>query len=130
MLTRIMTFLALSGAIGVMVLGSVVGAGILVGSLVTAGMFLTLGVIPGFWVLAETKAGAIILGLLTAIIAHKIMGGGTVTGVVAVGWAFVAKTICLAMARAHKMMEAQAEPQGADHATYVLQKNQEWRRTH
>lgn len=105
MLTKIYGFLFLSAFVGVILFGALLGTGIAVGSMMTAGMFLILGSLPGFWAFAETKVGSIILAVLTALLVHTVLGGTTVTAIVAVGWAFVAKQICLTMARNHHLSE-------------------------
>jgi hypothetical protein len=82
--------------------GGLIAQGILVGGLVTGGIFATLGIIPGFWWLANNKAGGLFLALLTAVLAHTLLGGHSVTAIIGAGWAFVAKGLILNQVRAKK----------------------------
>jgi hypothetical protein len=79
--------------------GDSISTGMFTGSLVTGGIFMTFMMVPGFLKVAGTKAGSVVLSIITALVAHKIVGGGGLGTTVAVGWAFVAKTLVLLFLR-------------------------------
>jgi apolipoprotein N-acyltransferase len=77
----------------------VVANGMAAGSMITGGIFMFLARIPGFWWAAATNIGAIILAVLTGVATHLLVGGSAVTAIMAVGWSFMAKGMCLSIAR-------------------------------
>lgn len=97
-MTKIWALLGSVAGFGLL-MGGVVGNGLLIGSMILVGVFWTLAEIPGFWKIAHSKLGGIILSVGTGFLVHKIMPGSTVTAIVAVGWAFCGKQISLGMAR-------------------------------
>lgn len=86
--------------------GDSISTGMFTGSLVTGGIFITFMMMPGFLKAAGTKAGSIVLSVITAFVAHKIVGGGGLGTTVAVGWAFVAKSLVLLYLRSRPETEA------------------------
>lgn len=84
-------------------MGPIIGAGIVLGTLVVLGIMMTIERLPGFWRFASTKIGLITIVLGTGFLAHLIVGGSTVTSIVAVGYALVLKTVILIKEREARM---------------------------
>jgi nitric oxide reductase large subunit len=113
MKTQILVTLGLPWLLAEILFGGIIAQGVLVGSMVTGGILLTLGAIPGFWWLVRhSRAGGIFLAILTAVLAHQILGGHSVTAILAAGWAFLAKSLVLSQARAQRpvLAEVSGEP--------------------
>lgn len=74
-------------------------AGLALALLVVAGVLLTVGLVPGFWLLAISRGGYPVVVLLTGLAAHALFGATTLTGIFAIAWTLVLKTGVLAAAR-------------------------------
>lgn len=76
--------------------GKEIAAGFILGTLVVFGMMLTIEQIPGFWHLARTGWGRLVVAVGTGYITHRIFSGSdAIIVVVATAWSAALKALIL-----------------------------------
>jgi hypothetical protein len=96
--------------IALLVGGAYAMAGLALALLVVAGVAVTLGSLPGFWLFATSRVGYPLVILLTGLVAHQAFGATSLVGVFAIGWALVVKNFVLRAARARVRDGRNASP--------------------